>query len=100
MRLRDRVGVQPQTGVPTDGGTSIYLRPDRVGEGLGRGLYERRLDWPESAPFHLAVAGIALRNSRSVALHESLGFLAVGVFREVGYKLDGWRDVGWRQRQL
>jgi phosphinothricin acetyltransferase len=50
--------------------------------------------------FHLAVAGIALPNGRSIALHEALAFQLVGVFREVGYKLGDWRDVGWWQRPL
>jgi L-amino acid N-acyltransferase YncA len=80
--------------------TSIYLHRKRVGEGLGRGLYERLLREASERSFHLAVAGIALPNDRSVALHESLGFRKVGVFEQVGYKLSGWRDVGWWQRLL
>lgn len=38
---------------------------------------------------------VALPNAASVALHESLGFEPVGVYRNVGYKLGDWRDVGW-----
>lgn len=80
--------------------TSIYLHPERLGEGLGRGLYQRLLDEVDERDFHTAVAGIALPNERSIALHESLGFQLVGVFREVGHKLGDWRDVGWWQRAL
>ena len=80
--------------------TSIYLQHEVVGQGLGRRLYEALLAEVARRGFHLAVAGIALPNERSVALHESLSFRGVGVFREVGYKLDDWRDVGWWQRPL
>jgi L-amino acid N-acyltransferase YncA len=45
-------------------------------------------------------AGIALPNPGSVALHESLGFTPVGVYREIGFKFDRWCDVGWWQRAL
>jgi L-amino acid N-acyltransferase YncA len=80
--------------------TSIYLKHEVVGQGLGRRLYECLLAEAARRAFHLAVAGIALPNERSVALHESLSFRRVGVFREVGYKLGDWRDVGWWQRPL
>ena len=49
---------------------------------------------------HAAFAGIALPNEASIGLHEAMGFTPVGVYREVGWKLGGWRDVGWWQRLL
>jgi L-amino acid N-acyltransferase YncA len=79
--------------------TTIYVRVDVCGRGIGRPLYEHLL--AEAArSFHVAVAGIALPNDASVALHEKLGFARVGVFEEVGHKLGAWRDVGWWQRRL
>lgn len=45
-------------------------------------------------------AGIALPNAASVGLHEAVGFTPVGVYRNAGYKLGEWRDVGWWQRPL
>lgn len=80
--------------------TTIYLADDHVGHGLGRPLYEATLREAASRGFHLAVAGITLPNRRSVLLHEALGFVAVGVFEQVGYKHDAWRDVGWWQLSL
>ena len=47
-----------------------------------------------------AFAGIALPNAASVALHESVGFQALGVYRNVGFKFGAWRDVGWWKRAL
>jgi phosphinothricin acetyltransferase len=35
-----------------------------------------------------------------VRLHESFGFVPIGVYRNVGYKLGAWRDVGWWQLAL
>ncbi len=48
----------------------------------------------------MACAGITLPNEASVGLHESLGFLPVGVYREIGWKQGAWRDVGWWQLEL
>jgi len=80
--------------------TTIYLAAGHVGRGLGRPLYEAALREAASRGFHLAVAGITLPNRRSVLLHEALGFVSVGVFEEVGYKHDAWRNVGWWQLHL
>ena len=46
---------------------------------------------------HAAIGGIALPNEASVALHEKFGFVKVAHFREVGFKLDRWIDVGYWQ---
>jgi L-amino acid N-acyltransferase YncA len=48
----------------------------------------------------VACAGITLPNEASVALHESLGFELVGVYRRIGWKLGAWHDVGWWQLEL
>jgi phosphinothricin acetyltransferase len=47
-----------------------------------------------------AYAGITLPNPKSVGLHEAMGFQPVGVYRNVGFKLGGWCDVGWWHLQL
>ena len=79
--------------------TTIYLRPQACGRGIGTALYGRALE-EAARSFHLAVAGITLPNAASVALHERLGFRPVGVFEEVGHKLGAWHDVGWWQLRL
>lgn len=79
---------------------SIYVVPGLVGQGIGRPLYEATLGEAARRGFHVAVAGITLPNPRSVALHERLGFEAVGTFNEVGHKLGRWRDVSWWQLRL
>lgn len=79
---------------------SAYVLPDARGRGIGRALYRRLLDELEERGFVTALAAIALPNAESVAFHEAFGFERVGVFRDVGFKLGGWWDVGWWQRPL
>jgi L-amino acid N-acyltransferase YncA len=46
------------------------------------------------------MAGIALPNESSVALHEKFGLSKVAHFKEVGFKFNRWIDVGYWQRTL
>ncbi|HTK33872.1 MAG TPA: hypothetical protein VL358_01125 [Caulobacteraceae bacterium] len=39
-------------------------------------------------------------NAASIALHRKLGFTPVGVFRDVGFKMDRWLDVVMMQKTL
>jgi len=80
--------------------TTIYLHPDRTGEGLGRALYVALLDELVALDLHLAVAGMTLPNPASQHLHRSLGFEPVGTFAQVGRKFDRWHDVEFLQRRL
>ena len=80
--------------------TSIYLREDGRGRGVGKALYRSLLERLSALGYWRAFAGIALPNAASVALHESVGFQPVGVYRQVGFKHGRWLDVGWWQRDL
>ena len=80
--------------------TGIYLAPDAQGRGLGRKLLNAHLDLLERQGFVTIVAGIALPNDASVALHEKLGFALSGIERGVGFKLGQWVDVGRWQKDL
>lgn len=90
----------PRRGYDSSVMSAIYLDRAQIGRGFGRPLYAAALDRLKFSPFHLAVAGIALPNAASQALHESSGFAPVGTFREVGHKLGAWRDVSWWQLAL
>jgi L-amino acid N-acyltransferase YncA len=80
--------------------TSVYVEDAYRRRGVGRGLYVSLFAILAAQGYVNAYAGIALPNPASVALHESLGFEKVGVYRRVGYKLGQWHDVGWWQRIL
>jgi phosphinothricin acetyltransferase len=79
---------------------SVYVAANRRGEGLGRSLYERLFVHLRRQNFQIACAGITLPNDASVRLHESLGFIQVGVSPRVGWKRGGWHDVSWWQLEL
>lgn len=84
----------------TSADVAIYVDPAFARRGVGRALYAALLPMLKARGCHAAFAGIALPNAASIALHEAAGFTPVGIYREVGWKLDGWRDVGWWQRLL
>ncbi len=79
---------------------AAYVHPDHHGAGVGRALYERLLPTLRAQGYHTVLAGIALPNEPSVGLHETMGFLRVGAFTQVGYKFGLWHDVGYWQLYL
>jgi L-amino acid N-acyltransferase YncA len=79
---------------------TVYVDPDYARHGIGRALYSALFLLLKARGFHAAFAGIALPNDGSVGLHETMGFTAIGIYKEVGWKMGGWRDVGWWQRLL
>jgi L-amino acid N-acyltransferase YncA len=79
---------------------SAYVAEGHRGEGVGRDLYEALVERLRRQRFRIACAGITLPNGASVALHERLGFVPVGVYRGIGWKAGAWRDVGWWQLDL
>jgi L-amino acid N-acyltransferase YncA len=79
---------------------AIYIDPAFERRGIGRSLYAQLLPLLAERGFHAAFAGIALPNDGSIALHRAIGFEPVGIYREVGWKLGGWRDTSWWQRLL
>ncbi len=84
----------------TSADIAIYVAPGAQGRGLGRALYSELFDRLHDRSIHAVFAGIALPNPASIALHEAMGMVPVGIYREVGWKMGGWRDVGWWQRLL
>ncbi|KHL25354.1 acetyltransferase [Croceibacterium mercuriale] len=79
---------------------TVYIADEVRRSGVGRALYTALLADLQERGFHAAFAGIALPNESSVGLHESVGFTALGIYREVGRKFGHWHDVGWWQRLL
>jgi L-amino acid N-acyltransferase YncA len=79
---------------------SVYVAANRRGEGIGRRLYERLFGRLRAQNLQVACAGITLPNEASVRLHESLGFVRIGVSPRIGWKEDCWHDVSWWQLEL
>ncbi|MBZ0114884.1 MAG: GNAT family N-acetyltransferase [Thermoanaerobaculia bacterium] len=77
--------------------TTVYLDQGCAGHGIGSSLYLELLTQLRALGMHTAIGGIALPNDASVALHEKLGFVHLGTFRQVGFKQGRWIDVGYWQ---
>lgn len=80
--------------------SSIYLAEGARGKGLGKRLYGELLRLLREKPLHMVIAGIALPNDASVALHESLGFRKTAHFEQIGYKFGTYLDVTYWQLEL
>jgi phosphinothricin acetyltransferase len=79
---------------------SVYVEPQFQRRGHGRRVYAEMLAELRSRDVHVVLAGIALPNPASIALHEALGFVPAGVMREVGRKFGRWVDVGYWARRF
>ncbi len=62
--------------------STIYLRHDAGGRGIGFNLYSALIEHLQSENMHAIMGGISLPNPASVALHEKLGFEKVAHFKE------------------
>ncbi|WP_191992979.1 GNAT family N-acetyltransferase [Sphingomonas parva] len=80
--------------------TSVYVRQGVERRGIGSALYRPLIGTLEAQGFTQAIAAISLPNPSSVKLHERFGFAPAGVYRQVGWKLGRWIDVGLWQRML
>jgi phosphinothricin acetyltransferase len=80
--------------------STVYLAEGSTGRGVGSQLYQALLAELRQCKFHVVMGGIALPNEASTALHERFGFEKVAHFREVGWKLGRWIDVGYWQLLL
>lgn len=76
---------------------SVYIAEKARGQKLGEKLYTELFTILKRQNYHLAYAIISLPNEASVRLHEKMGFTYVGTFKQAGFKLGKWHDVGWWQ---
>jgi L-amino acid N-acyltransferase YncA len=79
---------------------SVYLAPTHTGRAWGTRLYGALFAELGKVPLRMVIAGIALPNPASVALHEKFRMKQVSLFHEVGYKFGRWIDVGYWQGEL
>ena len=91
---------RPKPAYDTTVESSVYVHPGATGRGVGRQLYGALFEAIGHEDVRTIVAGVALPNDASVALHERFGFTRVGVFTAVGRKFDRFWDVAWFQKHL
>lgn len=81
---------------------SVYMAEGAQRRGIGRLLLQGVIDRCAASGFRqmIAIIGDGEKNAGSVGLHAACGFRMVGVFQDVGFKHDGWRDTALMQRAL
>jgi phosphinothricin acetyltransferase len=79
---------------------SVYIHARARRRGVGRALYASLFELLRRQGYVNAYAGITLPNPGSVRLHESMGFVPVGVYPRIGFKFGKWHDVLWLQLRL
>ena len=81
--------------------TSVYVRDDVRGQGVGKALVVALIAHAEAAGFRQLVAVIGdSDNAGSIGVHSSLGFVRAGVLRASGAKFGRWLDTVYMQRAL
>jgi phosphinothricin acetyltransferase len=89
---------RPKAGYETTVETTIYCAQEAVGKGIGRRLYAELFEMLKGEDIHRFVAGYALPNAATEALHRRFGFKVAGVFSENGRKFGKFWDVCWVER--
>jgi len=91
---RDRAGYR------TTVENSVYVHRNHQRRGVGRLMLGALLEVARDSGFHTVIARIDSQSSGSLALHESLGFVVVGVERQIGRKFGRWLDSVIMQKML
>ena len=79
---------------------SIYVHPDRVGRGVGKGLLEALMTRSADFGFRTIIAVIGGAEPASIAIHATLGFREAGRLKAVGHKFGRWLDSVYMQCDL
>jgi len=79
---------------------SIYVLPDRRGQGLGRRLLDDLIRRATADGLHTMVGVIDSENAASRRLHEKAGFTLIGTMPEIAIKFGRWLDVCLYQKLL
>ena len=78
---------------------SVYVSTNATGQGIGRKLLDRLIDFAESHRIWTLQAGIFKDNEASIRLHEKCGFRTVGVREKLGQLEGEWKDVVLMERR-
>ncbi len=87
--------------------TTIYLKQDYRGKGLGKKLYlalEEILKRQNIINLNACIAYTSVEDvhldNTSMAFHEQLGYSKVAHFTKCGYKFNTWYDMIWMEKML
>lgn len=80
--------------------STVYVQRGLHRSGLGKALYGKLIEVVKHQGAVNVIGGITLPNDASVGLHEHFGFVPVARFRDAGFKMGKWWDVGYWQLQF
>lgn len=80
--------------------TTVYVRQDCRGAGVGTALYDKLEDLLRRQGVLNLNACIAWPNDASVAFHQKRGFHTVGQFTDCGFKLGRWYGMVWMEKLI
>ncbi len=80
--------------------TSIYVRQDARGHGIGAALYRVLEEILRRQHVINVNACIVYPHPESIRFHERLGYRTVAHFTKCGYKHNAWHDMVWMEKFL
>ena len=80
--------------------SSIYLRADQRGRGIGRKLQLALEALLQMQGYQLLYALVTTDNPASIAFHKALGFSYLAEFPGCGWKLEAWHGLVWLEKRL
>ncbi len=83
----------PRAGYRHTADVSVYVHSKFHRRGIGSTILAKLIAQARAIGHHTLIANCCSESAASIALHESLGFLRVGHYRELGRKFDRWLDV-------
>ncbi|WP_336939936.1 N-acetyltransferase family protein [Acinetobacter pittii] len=79
---------------------SIYIDHEHRGSGLSKILMQELIKRAQEADLHVLIGCIDATNQASIGLHEKMGFIHAGTFKQVGFKFGQWLDAAFYQLNL
>ena len=79
---------------------SIYLDMEVRSRGIGQKLYDELEKRMKKMGIVQVVSAITGKNQKSLKFHEKNGFIKIGHFPNIGYKMGEWHDIIWMNKTI
>jgi len=79
---------------------SIYLDMKVQSRGIGQKLYDELEKRMKKMGIVQIVSAITGKNKKSLKFHEKNGFIKIGHFPNIGYKMGEWHDIIWMNKTI
>ena len=79
---------------------SIYLDMEVQSRGIGQKLYDELEKRMKKMGIVQVLSAITGKNKKSLRFHEKNGFIKIGHFPNIGYKMGEWHDIIWMNKTI